>query len=331
MNVHFFELNDGQKKFFQKNLPEDKTYFHQETLDDKNASNFKDAEILGVFTFAKLQKKTLDQLPKLKMVATMSMGFDHIDLAECRKRKITVSAVPTYGDNTVAEHTFALILAAAKNLFKSFERTKRGEFTLAGLQGFDLKGKTLGVIGTGKIGKKVIQMAKAFEMNVIAFDPLPNQGFARQHGFTYLPFDDVLKQSDIITIHVPLSKETEHLIGEKAISKMKKNAILVNTARGAIVDSRALLNALKNGQVAGAALDVLEGEKLIKEESELLDEDIKQSDLKIGMYSELLLKHEKTLVTPHNAFNTSEAVWRIMQATLENIQAFQKGKPTNTV
>ena len=240
--------------------------------------------------------------------------------------------VPTYGENTVAEHTFALILAISRKIVEGVNNTRRGDFRLNGLRGFDLKGKTIGLIGCGNIGKHVARIAKGFEMNIIIYDIKKDKKLAKKIGFRYVNLDNLLKKSDIISLHVPENKYTHHLINKKNLKLCKKNVVLINTSRGGIIDTSALLNALKNKTVKYAGLDVLEGECLLREEKELLNSEFsKTCDLKIAFEDNVLLKNPNVYITPHNAFNSKEALQRILDATIENIQGFFKKKIINKI
>jgi D-lactate dehydrogenase len=223
----------------------------------ENVQNIKEAEGIVVFIYSTVNKEVLDQLPNLKYIATMSTGFDHIDIEECKKRNIVVSTVPTYGENTVAEHAFALIFAISRRLIESVERVKDGNFSPIGLTGFDLFGRTLGVIGVGNIGIHAIRIAKGIGMEVVAYKRTPDPKLATDLGFRFVSMDELYNLSDIITIHVPYSKETHHLLNDDAFSKMKDGVIIINTARGALIDTTSLVNAIQSKKVAAAGLDVL--------------------------------------------------------------------------
>ena len=246
-----------------------------------------------------------------------------------KKLNIPVCNVPTYGENTVAEHTMALILGLTRKLFPSVKRVKEGLYDFHGLRGVDLKNKTLGVIGTGHIGAHVIKMATGFEMNIVAYDAFPNKDLADKLGFTYTTLDKLLAQSDIITLHTPLLKTTHHLINQKNIKKIKKGAYLINTARGALIDPEALVWALQHNQIAGAGLDVLEDENLIQNHEELIG--CTQYERKTTLLNNIIIDHPNTIVTPHNAFNSTEALQRIIDTTVENIKSFIDGKTINTI
>ena len=305
--------------------------FYHEEADRIALENIRQATILSVFIYSDLDKRLLRQLPDLRMIATRSTGYDHIDMAFCRKQGIAVSNVPTYGANTVAEHTFALMLALSRKVVQACNRTTRADFTLEGLRGFDLMGKTLGVIGTGRIGRHVIQIAKGFQMQVLAYDVLPDQAVSDLLGFQYTSLDALLANADVITLHCPLGDENRQMIGKAAFERMKKGVLLINTARGGLINTDALLWALDEGIVAGAGLDVMEEEEAIREERELLSKRFDVGKLQAVIRNHVLLKHEQVIITPHIAFNSREAVERILQTTVENITKFFAGTPCNRV
>lgn len=329
MRIAFFEIKDWEKEYIKNKLKNHKLSFTNEKLDEKNAARFSGYDIISTFIYSRINKETISKLKKLKFVTTRSTGYDHINLEECSKKKVCVSNVPFYGENTVAEHTFALMLALSRNVHKSYMRTLTGDFSIEGLTGFDIKGKTLGVIGAGHIGLNVIKIAKGFGMEVLAYDLNKQNFLAEVLNFKYAELDELLAKSDIISIHAPYNPHTHHLINKKNIAKIKKGAILINTARGAIVDTDALLEALDKGILNGAGIDVIEGEELIKEEKELLHQKTNIKKLKLLAKDKLILKNEKVVFTPHNAFNSKEALLRILDTTIENINSFTKSKTQN--
>ena len=330
--IAFFEIEDFEREFFKDKLSGHELYFCDCPLEEKNLEKVKDFDILCVFIGSKLNKKILKKFKNLKAVITMSTGYNHIDLKTCYSNGVCVANTPYYGENTVAEHTFALILALSRKIVPSVEHTKKRNFSLDGIRGFDLKGKTLGVIGTGSIGKKVIKIAKGFSMNVLALNRTKDAKLAKRYGFKYAKnLDELLKNSDIITLHLPLTKKTRHLINKKNINKIKKGAILINTARGEVVENGALLKALDKKILSGVGLDVLEQENLMKEEKKLFSKKYSRKDFFDILENNSLLNYENVLITPHNAFNTKEALERIMQTTLENINSVIKNKPKNLV
>lgn len=288
-------------------------------------------EVLAVFVDSPVTKDVMARFPKLKLIVTMSTGYDHIDTSEAKKRGVVVCNVPAYGENTVAEHTFALILGLSRRLFESVKRVKEGMYDFHGLHGTDLKNKTLGIIGTGHIGAHVARIAQGFEMQIVAYDLKPNRVLASQMGFTYVPLNTLLKKADIVTLHAPLFESTYHLINKKNIKLMKQGSLLVNTARGALVEPEALLKELNNGHLGGAGLDVLEDENLVQHFEEIMRSKDVGLKLKTSLINNLLIDHPKTIVTPHNAFNSVEALQRIIDVTVENIISFAKASAINRV
>jgi D-lactate dehydrogenase len=333
----FFNLEPWAQEYISKNQvlvgAGVEVGFVNQILDKNHPAPDPNFDILGTFVDSVADAPVIAALPNLKHIATLSTGYDHIDLAACAARGITVSYVPTYGENTVAEYAFGLMLALSRKICEAKERVKmEGSFRLDGLRGFDLMGKTLGVLGTGHIGVHVVRMAKAFGMNVIAFDAFPNAALAAELGFEYKPLADVLAESDIVTVHVPYLPSTHHLINAENIGLMKPGAYLINTARGACVDTDALVMALKNGKLGGAGLDVLEEEGMIKDELNYLAQgQMQASDLKVVLEDHALIDMPNVIITPHNAFNTKEAFMRILDTTIGNIIGFATGTPTNLV
>ncbi|MFP4248187.1 MAG: NAD(P)-dependent oxidoreductase [Armatimonadota bacterium] len=290
-----------------------------------------DLTVASVFIGSDVDAEQLDRMPHVKLVCTRSTGYDHIDLDVCRERGIVACNVPAYAEHTVAEHTFGLMLALSRKILKAYERTKRSDFSLEGLSGFDLKGKTLGVIGAGAIGLRVIRIGVAMGMDVLAFDVKPQSLLADVMQFEYASLDDVLSRSDVISLHVPLLPATRHMIDREALGKMKKGALLINTARGELVDTDALLEALSSGQLGGAGLDVIEGEERIGDEAQMAGSGAPREDLAVAVQRYALLNREDVVLTPHMAFYSREALFRLMDVTCNNIRAFLEGEPQNTV
>jgi D-lactate dehydrogenase len=332
MKIAFFEVEDWQKDYLEKKLAGNELSFFAEPLSLDNINPATGCQIISPFIYSQIKKDVLEKLPNLEMVATRSTGFDHIDIEAAKGNKVTVCNIPFYGENTVAEHTFALILALSRKLVASVERARMGDFTLDGLRGFDLKDKTLGIVGMGHIGLHVARIAKGFEMKVLAYDPKPDKKLAKKIGFEYTDIKDLLSKSDIITLHAPDNKETHHLINSGNINLIKKGAYLINTARGGLVETQALLKALSDGILAGAGLDVLEEECFVKEEAQLLSKEFpKTCNLKTVLQNHILLQQKNVIVTPHNAFNSQEALIRILDTTIDNITGFVAGKPQNII
>lgn len=301
-------------------------------LKPDNAADYAHAEIISPFVYSSINADTIAAMPNLKMIATRSTGYDHIDVEACKARGIALATVPTYGDTTVAEHVFALLLAVSHKMVEATDRTRRGDFHQAGLQGFDLKGKTMGIVGTGHIGKCTIRIAKGFDMTVIAHDIAPDQEAARQLGFDYVPFPELLARSDVVSLHVPGGSDTDKLMDDAAFNAMKDSAVIINTARGNLIDVNALLKALATGKIAGAGLDVLPEEPTIREEAELLRSVyLRRHNLETLLADHVLLHMRNVVITPHSAFNTREAVQRILETTRQNIDAFLAGDRLNQV
>ncbi|MFP4104575.1 MAG: hydroxyacid dehydrogenase [Phycisphaerae bacterium] len=332
MKIVVFELEDWEKESFSGLQDGHDLELLSEPLTRKKASEHADADVISTFIYSSLDAKVLEQLDNLKLIATRSTGFDHIDLDHCNQRNIAVCNVPEYGDNTVAEHVFGLLLTISHNLYEAIDRTRKGDFSMAGLQGFDLQDQTLGVIGTGSIGLHAVKIAKGFGMNVLAFDVKPNEEAAKELGYEYREMDDLLAESDVITIHVPGNKMTRHLISREQFQKMKPGSVLINTSRGNVVDNQALVRAISEGNVSAAGLDVLPEEPVIREEAELLRSVYREEhDLRNLLAGHVLMRLRNVVVTPHSAFNTRQAVQRILDTTVENIESFAKGEPQNQV
>lgn len=255
--------------------------------------------------FGKVTQEVFERLPGLKFILTRSVGYDHIDLEEARRRGIPVSHIPDYGAHMIAEHAFGLMLAVARNIVRGDERYKRqGMFSDRGLKGIELSGKTLGVIGTGRIGMHAVRLGKGFGMRVLACDVREDQAAAGGLGFEYAPLEQVLAESDFVSLHVALNPDTQHLMDAKRLVLLKPGAILVNTARGAVVDTQALKEALSSGRLAGAGLDVLEDER---------DTYHDFGDLNV-------------VVTPHLGWYTDGAVERILKITFDILSAYRRGE-----
>lgn len=331
MNIALFELEDWEKQIFQDSLSDHALSYFDSPLVEELIPNIQEAQVLVLFVNSIVSRTIIERLPNLKFISTMSTGFDHIDLDAAHERGIVVSNVPTYGEYTVAEHTFALILAISRKIFESQKRIKEGIFSPEGLTGFDLYGKTLGVIGTGNIGRNVIKIAKGFGMNVLAYNRSYNEQLSQELGFTYKDLDSVLRESDIVTLHVPLTDETKHLINDQKISIMKDGAIIINTSRGWVLDTTALLNALESKKISGAGIDVLEEEPLLKEEKQLLTRKFNTEELQCVIEGHMLAINPNVVMTPHNAFNSREALRRIIDTTIENIIGYNSGAHKNTV
>ena len=341
MVIYFLETEADDSRFFSEALPEHEVRF-ADSLDEVGP----EAEIVSGFIYSRIGAAFLESHPRLRFIATRSTGVDHLDVAACEARNVLISVIPSYGDNTVAEHTFALILALSRRLREAMEAHKGERFSYAAVRGFELKNKTLGVIGTGRVGLHTVRIAKAFGMRVVAYDSRPQLFMAEVLGFEYVDFDELLRRSDIVTLHVPLVPATFHLLDRNAFMKCKPGVVIVNTARGALIDTEALIEMLDNGTVRGAGLDVLEEERVLQKETlEIIGEQIvsrlqafedrhepaseRVTELRRLMDNADLIERTNVVFTPHVAFNSVESVARINRTTVHNIQAFVQGEPVN--
>lgn len=331
MSIAFYEIEEWEKSFLNKKLTGNEILFSTDpiTLDTPEIDSI---EILSIFIYSEVNKELLKKMPNLKMIVTRSTGYDHIDLDACKKKGIVITNIPEYGTQTVAEHTFAILLALSRKIIPSVERTRKSDFNLDGLRGFDLYRKTIGVIGAGNIGQAVIKIAKGFGMDVIVSSHTQNIELAKRLGFMYVAQEHLFQASDIITFHVPLTDETKHMLNKENVQTLKKGVVIINTARGGILETEALLIGLEQGIIQSVGIDVLEEECHVKEERQLLTAQfLKECDIKTQLLNHVLLTKENVLVTPHNAFNSTEALERILDVTIENILGFIQQKPINIV
>ena len=333
MKISFFETEQWQEPIIRENFPEQDVFVSPNKIVADSLPEKRDAEVLCVFVNSRIDAVVLDAFPAVKYIATRSTGYDHIDIPECTKRGIAVLSVPGYGDNTVAEFAFGLLLNLTRKIYAGIDQIKEtGSFVLGGLRGVDLKGKTMGIIGTGRIGKESIKIAKGFGMRIIAYDPYPDAGFAAAMEVSYMDLAQLLGSADFISLHCPYNASTHHLINKTNIGSIKRGAYLVNTARGALVETDALVEALEQGILAGYGTDVLEEEGETKDEMHFLSYGHpKEEELRTILENHVLMKMPAVLITPHNAFNTQEALERILHTTVQNIQSCIAGAPVNVV
>ncbi len=283
-------------------------------------------DILSLRIYSVINKEILDKLPDLRMIATRSTGVDHIDLAECKKRKILVTNVPIYGSNTVAEYAFGLILAVAKKIVEAHQAVEDDDFSPEGLTGVDLFGKTIGIIGLGQIGSNVAKIAYGFGMKIISVDIKPEIKIVKKYKIKMVNLETLLKESDVVTLHVPATKETYHLINRENIKIMKEGSILVNTSRGAVVESSAVIWALNKKILRGAGLDVVEEEDKLESISMIMSQRPTRNDLQDVLSYHMLRDRDDVVFTPHNASNSEEAIERIVKTTIQNITNYCQKK-----
>lgn len=315
--IAFFDTKPYDQEFFDTIKSDYEFRFFENKLNEDTAVMAKGCDGVCVFVNDDVNAKVIDILygMGIRIIAMRSAGYNNVDV-KAAYRKIHIVRVPSYSPNAVAEHAMALLLSLNRKIHKAYNRTRDFNFSLSGLMGFDMAGKTIGVIGTGRIGQMMIDICRGFAMNVLAYDIFPSPG----EGIRYVSFDELMHESDIITLHVPLTDETRHMINSEVIAKMKDGVYIINTSRGGLIESKALLSALKSGKVAGAGLDVYE------EESDLFFEDLSSRIIEDDVLS-LLLSLPNVIITSHQGFFTKEALREIARTTIENLDSFFSGKP----
>jgi len=294
--------------------------FHEFRLSAETASAAKGAQAVCIFVNDQADRACLEALSALgvKLIALRCAGYNNVDVAAARELGLAVVRVPAYSPHAVAEHTVGLLLTLNRKIHRAFNRVRELNFSLSGLVGFDVHGKTVGIVGTGRIGRITAQIFRGFGAEVIAHDPFPTLDWAAAHGIRYVDFDALLAASDIISLHVPLLPETRHLLNPQTIAQTKPGVFIVNTSRGKLIDTGALIAALKVGRIGGVALDVYE------EEEGIFFEDLSGQMLHDDELS-LLLNFPNFLITAHQAFLTREALSEIAHVTTENLLKLETG------
>jgi len=328
MKIAIFSIHSFDRPFFEKikNSNHELVYF-QEQLSKETAHLAKDFDAIAIFTSDTVNVDVLQLLHSygVKYIALRSVGFDHVDLSKAAELKIKIANVPEYSPFAIAEHTVAMILALNRKLIIADNRVKRHDFSLGGLTGFDLNGKTVGIIGTGKIGSVLAKIVHGFGCNLLGYDKIEDSSLESKYDLRYTTLDELCQQSDIISLNLPLNKDTKYMINEHQISLMKNGVMLINTARGGIVNTQSVINALKSGKIGSFGMDVYENEKGIffYDQSQIVFKD----DLLA-----LLTTFSNVLITAHQAFLTNEALEGIVSTTLKNIDQWQKdGKSINDI
>ena len=331
MKILFFNSDASVREVFERMLAGHELIFIEGSITDEHLRAHTDAEAVSLFVSSGFSKEQMDLLPNLKLIAARSAGVDNVDCAHAKERGITVVRVPKYGQRTVAEFAFALMLGLSRRIVEAAQQVREDElFDPMTLEGFDLCGKTLGVVGTGNIGRTVVLIAQGFGMEVLMCDKFPANDLESEHAH-YVSFDDMLGRADIITLHAPYTPENHHLLGKDQFARCKRGVFIINTARGELIDTEALLEALRSGQVGGAGLDVLEGERNLKAEAEVVRESSSLQDMKILIREHELIRMPRVIITPHMAFYSREAYRDILETTAQNILAFVGGTSQNTV
>ncbi len=311
-SIVFLDIDPDDTHLVTEHLPAAVCLPHQKE-EAALVSACKDAEVISAFNMTSFPRSLLTQLPHLRLLCTRSVGTDHIDLAYCKERGITVTNVPDYGAHIIAEHAFALLLSTIRHIPEGDARVGRGNFDFHGLRGIALRGKTMGIIGTGKIGQKTAEIAHGFGMQVIAHDLHPVADLVDRLGVRYVALPQLYAESDVISLHAPSVPDTIQMINHTTLDQMKPGVILINTARGNLIDSSDLIDALNERRVQYAVLDVFEHEGQIDKDAELI-------------------RHPRTIVTPHIAFYADESVRAMIDDTCASISRWQKGeKPEHAV
>ncbi len=335
--VAFFDVKDFEKDYILNNKPEECEFqlfadcFH--TFMETKSDEVKDIDILSIFTSSRVMKEDLQKFSNLKLIATRSTGYSHVNIDLCAQEEIPVVNVPKYGNCTVAEFAFGLLLDVARKINVAHKDLQKGIINAHQYIGIDLFGKTIGIIGTGAIGAHTIQIANGFGMNIVAFDPYPKSELVEKYNVQYLELDELLAKSDIISLHAPSTKENKHMINDESFAKMKDGVIIINTARGEIMDTTALYKALLSKKVAAAGLDVVECEEILMQEDKYITkvDCIKPECLTKTLINHKLLDFPNVVITPHVAYDSIEAVNRILETTIDNIKDFIQGKTINRV
>jgi D-lactate dehydrogenase len=317
-----YDAKSYDREFFGKTPGHDRVdwRFHEFRLNAETATTARGAQAVCVFVNDRVDRACLEILARegVRLVALRCAGFNNVDVKAARELGVAVTRVPAYSPHAVAEHTVALLLTLNRKIPRAHNRVRELNFSLGGLVGFDLHGKTVGIIGTGKIGRIAAQIFRGFGTRVLACDPFPDPDWAKRHGVEYTGMDALLGAGDIVSLHLPLTPESRHLINARTLALMKPGAHLVNTSRGKLIDTAPLILALKTGRIGGVALDVYEEEEGIFFEDH--SDGVLQDDV-LGR----LLTFPNVLITAHQAFLTREALDEIARVTLENLLALENG------
>lgn len=321
--IAFYDTKPYDRQYFERppGAPEIERQFHEFRLTAETAGSATGADAVCVFVNDRLDRACLEAIRHagVRLVALRCAGFNNIDLGAARELGLPVVRVPAYSPHAVAEHTVALLLTLNRRIHRAYTRVREHNFSLNGLVGFDLCGKTIGVVGTGRIGRIAARILRGFETRVLAYDPQPAPDWAASCGVEYAAFDTVLAASDVVTLHLPLTPGTHHLLNATTLGRLKPGAVVVNTSRGKLIDTTALIHHLKNGHLGGVALDVYE------EEEGIFFEDHSGAVLQDDELT-LLLALPNVLITSHQAFLTHEALSEIARITTENVRRWRAGE-----
>ncbi len=324
VKIAFFDTHQFERLAFEQ---ANRRFGHQITfleprLTAETAALARGYPAVCSFVSDKLDRRTLELLREggTRLIALRSAGYNHVDLSAAAQLGLPVVRVPEYSPYAVAEHAVALVLALNRKIHRAHARVREGNFSLEGLVGFDLHGKTVGIVGTGRIGQVAARIFRGFGCRVLCYDLVPDEGFAKETGVSYCELEALYRQADILSLHVPLNPATHHMVDDKALGLMKPGAMIINTGRGALIDARALVAALKTGHLGAAGLDVYE------EEEGVFFHDLSGLVLQDDVLARLLT-FPNVLVTSHQAFLTEEALANIAEVTLANVRAFEAREP----
>ncbi len=323
MKIAFFDTRSYDKASFTK-ANEAYNYdidFRDYKLNENTALTAQGFDVACVFVNDVVNAEVISKLAQagVKLIALRCAGFNNVDLSAAAKNGIKVVRVPAYSPYAVAEHGAALLLSLTRHIPQAYLRTKTANFNIEGLTGRDLHGLTAGILGTGKIGQIMAGILKGFGMKIIAYDPYPNQNWAKESGAVYVTKEEIFQQSDVLSLHCPLTEETKHIVNHDSMKMMKHDAVIINTGRGALIDSKALVHALKHGHIGGIGMDVYE------EESKYFFSDW-STDIMTDDVLARLLTFPNVIITGHQAFLTTNALKNLADTTLENIRVFASGQ-----
>ena len=320
MKIAFFSTQPYDKEYFQRYNQHHQITFFEAQLNEQTVNLAKGCDAICAFVNDKLNASVINALAEtgIKIIAQRCAGFNNVDVAAARENKIAVVSVPAYSPHAVAEHALALIMTLNRKTHKAYNRVREGNFSLDRLTGFDLYGKKAGVIGTGKIGQCFAHIMQGLGCNVMAFDIIPNKELEAA-GVQYLPLMDLLQQSDILSLHCPLTEQTKHIINTTTLGMMKNGAMLINTSRGALIDTKAAIASLKKGKLGYLGIDVYE------QEEKLFFHDLSENIIEDDVIMRLL-SFPNVLITSHQGFLTDEALTQIALITLQNLSDFEQGK-----
>lgn len=333
--IVYFDVQEDEIEFLTANNEGKYDYvLTEDALNDLEPlkHEYKNAEIISVFTTSRVSAKVLEQFDNLKLIALRSVGFNHIDTDYCKTKGIAVENTPNYGNKSVAEFAFALLLDVCRKVTRSYMEYKEMNVKPQNLLGQELGGKTIGIVGLGAIGSEMAKLAYGFDMEILGFDKKPRCELSEKYNVRFVDFDTLLEQSDFISLHTPLTGDNYHMFNDESFRKMKPSSIIINTARGELIDTGALYNALNRKEIAGAGLDVLESEETISDPDYLVDINrLNEGALKQTLLNTRLQQFSNVIITPHIAYNTKEAIHRILETAMSNIRAFEHGIVQNSV